>query len=211
MRRKILVGLTSGLFLLGGNSAANALSVAVTYTGDNVVDNFYLVDGGVTSSLGVGEHSGDWTKSDSLILANLLASHNYSFIWQMHNAGYSTPSNSIGGGDPAAFLAELTGDIAGGPLYSAAVAQWEYSLDGLEWASVTSYGNNGGNNIWTSVNLGKIQGVDELAQWIWSGNDDASIYLKANFQTTPVPEATTMLLFGIGLAGLASVIRKRRE
>ena len=61
MRRKILVGLTSGLFLLGGNSAANALSVAVTYTGDNVVDNFYLVDGGVTSSLGVGEHSGDWT------------------------------------------------------------------------------------------------------------------------------------------------------
>jgi len=210
MKRKILVGLASGLLMLGWNNAANAMSVAVTYTGDNVIDSLRLVDGGVESVLSLGANYNNWVQSDSIVLTDLLAGHDYSLVWQVSNADLATPTNTSGGGDPAAFLAEFTGDVAGGALYSSDGAQWEYSLNGSDWFAVAAYGANGGANIWTNVNGGKVEGISELAQWIWSGGDNASLYLKANFQTTPVPEATTMLLFGVGLAGLASVIRRQR-
>lgn len=43
----------------------------------------------------------------------------------------------------------------------------------------------------------------------WGQNTDPTVYLK-NIESIPTPEPTTMLLFGIGIASLAAVGRKRK-
>jgi hypothetical protein len=52
--------------------------------------------------------------------------------------------------------------------------------------------------------------IDLVALGIGSTNIDKISHITG-FDGTPVPEPTTMLLFGTGLAGLAGMVRRRKE
>jgi hypothetical protein len=75
-------------------------------------------------------------------------------------------------------------------------------------------GNIGGtaNKHFLYQNLASVDWavIDLVALGIGSTNIDKISHITG-FDGTPVPEPTTMLLFGTGLAGLAGMVRRRKE
>ncbi|MBW1998671.1 MAG: PEP-CTERM sorting domain-containing protein [Deltaproteobacteria bacterium] len=210
MKKAFLFILMAAFFL--GTGAAHALPVTVTYTADNIVNAWYQ-DGAAPVTLGLGLNASNWKIADSATL-DLDYNTHYQLIWQVSNSG--DPSL----GNPAGFLAQI--DLGGSQILSS--SSFMYDADGgdtnnfedlsWDWSSTTEYGNNGGSNIWTSVNGGPVMGIDTDAQWIWAStnfdkmvSDHQNIFIKAEF-TTPVAEPATLLLLGAGLVGVAGLRRK---
>ena len=215
-----------GVGLMAGS--AGAVLVTVSYTADNIVDTYYLQDYDLDPTISTpdpsppnlqaGTNRGNWRVSDSFSI-DLDAGKKYSLIWAVSNLPDMSPNN------PASFLAEIN---YGGSNYFSDTT-WSYSKGGgttlnfnsqaWKWHPVTSYGFNGGDNIWTTNNSNAaVTGISEQAQWIWSENNfeaggDQKLYIRADFGAdfAPVPEPTTMLLFGSGLLGLAAIARRRRS
>ena len=229
----IAAGIAAGMMLLGMTGLAHASSITVTYTADNDIDALYLVDLGnnTIQSFTVGPNADNWKASDSITLSSLTAGTAYELIWVAQNAGGATPTNlptnngQTAGGDPAAFLGQITGDIVGGSMYSSTNSGWNFAVASADstalpttWASVTTeFGTNGGDNIWESVNGRKIRHISTSAEWIWSNGNNPYVDIMAEFTTSPasgdpssVPEPAAMILFGTGLAGLAGVLQRRR-
>lgn len=224
--KKRLCGVAISLFLVGSAGLSNAASVTVTYTADNAIGAWFV--DGVSQSL--GPNAGNWRKSDSAPL-QLSDGGIHDIIWYAYN--YGTPTNiypETTGTNPAAFLAQITGDVVGGQILSAHGSVWEYAIspapvqgnsypfNSWDWTKVdTLFDPNGGTNIWngnSQTGQKALADIDANAEWIWSHNPEEAVYFRAKFMTTgspdPVPEPATMLLFGTGLAGLAAARRKKK-
>ena len=199
------------LLAYGVMASANATLVTINMTADNIVNSGGLCfdasctdgTGWTTLNSGTLPNMGDWTKSDSLTLD--LGPGTYSFAWNITNIGTASSSN------PAALLAEIMWD--GNVNYSS--SSWEvYDINtGATLANATEYGNNGGANIWTSVNGGAVAGISTNANWIYTANNfanaDPSAWIRTSITINGVPEPGMLALLGIGLLGLTLTSRKR--
>jgi hypothetical protein len=200
------------------------VQVNVTHTGDNVTSAFYQ-DGAAPVSIGVGSNASNWTNVDTAVLY-LDPSDQYQLIFRVNN----NVNEGYNGGNPAAFLAEITGGIAGGS--SVTSSAWEYAIDdgttptnfnALSWAAATEYGYNGEPGItWTHFNGGAVSGISATAQWIWSdvnyGDLDPAVsgpadynYLWLRTTITTIPEPGSLIVWSLlGALGITVSCWRRR-
>ncbi len=177
-------------------TSAHAINFSSTFTGDNYVNNFTY------STIGSATHIDTSTLSDtqywptsSTLNLTLNNATQYDFIWEVQNAG-----------GPSGFLADFT---LGTTSYSTSTDPniWSYSSDGINWATVTSYGQHG------VAPWGNISGISSNAEWIWdssNGLSNETLLFKASI-TSPIPEPSTyaLMLGGLGLIGFMAHRRKR--
>jgi len=84
---------------------------------------------------------------------------------------------------------------------------WEYGTPSETPFDISSTFSNWPNGESLGVSISAIGGLGDGALYL-----DKSVFkLDYTNATAPVPEPTTMLLFGTGLAGLAAVGRRRRQ
>ena len=99
MKKKLLVVLATGLFLVGISGMTSATPVNIAYTGDNIINAWYIVDGSTTTTLSLGANTGDWENADTYT-ATLDGGTSYEVICEV--------DDYVDGWDVAGFLAEIT-------------------------------------------------------------------------------------------------------
>jgi hypothetical protein len=244
--------LSVALFVLAAAVATDrdvaATPVTFNFVGDNLIHNWYMVDGGGTTTtlphLGTSFASMD---VDTITLD--LAAGTYQFIWQVTNYADAAawPIN------PGGFLAEVTSPDATGSYLTS--SQWSVAsqadsyavpldFNSLSWVAATSWARNGDPSIWLDVYHGPVPGISLDAEWIWTAanfddpaapDENDSVFVRGIVTVADdcsefpgggatggcfpgsghdgqfVPDGgATLLLFGLGLVGLAAGRRRWR-
>lgn len=182
---------------------ANAASVTITYTADNYTAGGWILNNSTSGLEAVlAPKVSDWR---TVAVDNVnLAPGNYTIYFIVGNF---LPG---GGGNPAALLAQISGPVSGNTVTS---TNWEFtSIFSTSWVPATSYGNNGGSNIWNTVNGGPVAGIGPTAQWIWASSNESPTapqagLLRGSFTVVPVPAAVWLL--GSALIGAGFFSRRK--
>lgn len=61
------------------------------------------------------------------------------------------------------------------------------------------------------IDIGKTGGVIDIVDYLGSDNHTIGIINQVSFDSQPVPEPATMLLFGAGLVGLVGARLRRKK
>lgn len=227
--KKLLIGLTTGLFLAGAIGIASATTINVDFGnsgtniysgtgvaadlgtqwngldfdgGTNLMDSFGVATGiGVTTGASrAWDDGGNALLSDRIFVAGTWDDFNvdlsglndlstYDLYLYGSNAAFASTYTSGGVSDYA--LGVQTNPWVLNDNY--ALLSNLSSASGLLSFNVDRYGSNSGAAV-----IGGFQLVE-------------TAFVPESTTSTPVPEPTTMLLFGTGLAGLATVGRRRRK
>lgn len=213
----------AALVLACSGPAMASVQVDVTFTGDNVARGF-LQNGTDVQEFTLGSSNRfNWKKADTVSL-NLLPSESYQIVFNVLNVG---EPNS---GNPAALLAQITGDMLGGPISTS--SSWQIAaydpnvqvtdFNASTWSDAipamggTNYPQsfNGGHNIWKNNSGAAIAGISSSADWIWDGTTGSQttsgLWLRTTIET--VPEPGSILVWSlIGLTVLGGVYWRRRK
>lgn len=210
MKNKIKMMFLAIVGTLGLSAQAGATLVTINFTADNVVapsglcSDSNCLAGVEWELIGPVPNRENWQAADSVTID--LGPGTYWFTWYVNNDGAGSASN------PAGLLAEIL--WSGNANYSS--SGWEVTTDPgdtTSWVAATSYGANGGANIWTSVNGGPVAGISTNAEWLWTSNNfNAEMDGFAAIRTSiTVPEPGTIALFGLGLIGLGLGRRRSNQ
>nr|MBF0222431.1 PEP-CTERM sorting domain-containing protein [Desulfobulbaceae bacterium] len=191
MNKKLLVGMATGLFLVGMVGVASATPIQwTTAAGGN--GHWYDV---VVSPLS-WENAKTTTETAGEYLATITSSEEQTFVANLL-ASYTTPG--VGGFMIGGFQPVGSAENAGG---------WTW-VTGEAWA----YTNWGGGEPNGGTSEGYLY-MDERSSWGWNDYTDAGGFYNPQgyiSESAPVPEPATMLLFGTGLAGLAGTQLRRKK
>lgn len=184
-------------FCLPVTMARASITANVTYTGDNRVLAMYLQEAADTPQaidISGQVNNDDWTLASSVSLSGLNPGTSYTLYFQVRNNRWFGQS-----GNPAGFLAEISGDVQGKLLTS---TDWQWTADPLwglpfsppttAWENAVEWGYlasdptnpdagsslNGGNNIWGNILGGPIADISTDARWIWSDHNGIELVCK---------------------------------
>jgi hypothetical protein len=214
----LCVAVLTALFVFGIAASAPAVIIEFTVTADNVINAWYKSESGITAlSLPADASLGNWKEATTLSV-DLDICNTYEIIFKAKNVG--APST----GNPGGFLGQIAGACLGsGSSNSLSDSTWAVGVvygdpdadpsGCISWCPATTFGYNGGSNIWTSNNGGPIAGISTDAQWIWTEanfadpcapDSDDSVFIKATVHpiSIPISEPGTLFLLGFGLVGL---------
>lgn len=201
MKKKLLAGLITGLAFCGFTHTASA----ATLTFDDIG-----VSGNYTPESNIGFTYNGFSFSLNTSVIDLSSNGSWAQTGPAYSGNYAALNNWHG---------DIIVTKDGGGIFSFQdlyIRSW-YNSTNTSSASINGYLNNSSagevrftmTNSWQNIQA-NFTAIDELH--IKGGNNFLMDNITVNStSTSPVPEPTTMLLFGTGVAGLAAVGRKKRS
>ena len=227
MKKKFLAGLSVVLMFFGMSGIAGATTLTSKISVDNQFEIFLSTD---ATSQGISFGSGNNWQTVYTPSTQLNAGTDY----YLHVWGKNFPAtHTIDGPNPAGFLGEFT--LSGtdhafennSQTLFTNTTDWQGNKTGWGDPSVglTDFGANG-----VSPWGGHTAAIADSAHWIWAGVPDNRNFYPANDVSlfsariisatvpdqnpgvpSPTPEPATMLLFGLGLIGIAGAGRRKMK